>query len=239
MPAKIVCVGDINLLQNSCGVDRSWPSLLADSEQGRFEVQNLGVEDATVMHFVDDQSQILAQALESDAAFVIIMLGMYDGNASYDSVSFTNKLRDLVDRFQDMPSLPHVLLVTPPQLFVDGTRSKNGMALRSIIVNDLIPVDIASVARQEGASLLNLHEAYTAHSVDASTPDIACSGGTVLARYGHQLVYDIVLKEMRTVTGEFPARPPPHGSFPPSPPPDQHAHCSTRRLPLMNRSFRR
>ena len=60
-------------------------------------------------------------------------------------------MRTLIHQFQALPTLPHVVLMVPPPLFVDGASG-----LSADIVADRLPDAVIRLAHQYGCSLVDL-----------------------------------------------------------------------------------
>lgn len=157
-PVPVACVGDsitfgAGLAERDCN---SYPAQLQQLLGEEYEVQNFGVNGATVLkkgdypywHF--DQYK---RALAYQPQLVIIQLGSNDTKPVnwQHHVDFKSDYVDLVRSFQKLDSTPKVCVCLPPPVFPERWGLSDAM-----IRNEVIP-SVQAVAKETGAKCIDLH----------------------------------------------------------------------------------
>ncbi len=160
-PLRIACVGD-SITYGDKLADRetqSYPAALARRAGGRAVVGNFGVNGATTLPdpfraWLDTPAARAALAFDPGA--VVIMLGINDLLNHADRLDrYPAALRDVVGRFQALPSAPRLFLCTltpiaPPDAAAEANR----------IIRDVLNPAIRAVAAETGATVVDVSAAY-------------------------------------------------------------------------------
>ena len=160
-PLRVACVGD-SITYGDQIADRatqSYPAALARLAQGRFQVGNFGVNGATaIATFFRTWTDTLAcrQALDFAPDAVVVMLGINDLLGYRERLDdYPAALRDVVVRFQKLPSKPRLFLCTltpiaPPESAQDVNR----------LVRETMNPAIRAVAAETGAAVIDVSAVF-------------------------------------------------------------------------------
>jgi lysophospholipase L1-like esterase len=173
---RVACVGDS--ITYGAAVDKRdencYPAVLGRRLGGAYEVRNFGVSGATLLRKGDKpywKEKAFAQAGDFTPNIVIIKLGTNDTkpqNWKFKS-EFEADARALVQHFKTLPSKPKVFLALP----VAVVKSSFGIVEEGILAE--IPL-LIKVAREEGAVLIDLHQAVASKDLfvgDGVHPNVA------------------------------------------------------------------
>ena len=191
---RVATVGDsLTAAASRCNVNEPWPTLLG--KRGEYAVRNFafaGASEETTAEAYQRSDQLSSMAA-FNPEIVTVMLGTFDADrANWRQEDYMISMRTLIHQFQTLPTLPHVVLMVPPPLFVDGASG-----LSADIVADRLPDAVIRLAHQYGCSLVDLRTPFqrvlgadwvegTGHAFTVS-----CDG-CHLSAVGHQLVRDAV-----------------------------------------------
>ncbi len=158
--ARVACVGD-SITYGDKLADRatqSYPAILERLSQGRYTVGNFGVNATTALQTVR-RAWINTPAYREALAFapdiVVIMLGINDLAFPHLHARYAADLRNLVGRFQSLPSAPRVFLCTltpiaPAEQQMDANQT----------IRDAMNPAIRSVAVETEAAVIDLSAAF-------------------------------------------------------------------------------
>ncbi|MGA2387059.1 MAG: GDSL-type esterase/lipase family protein [Candidatus Bathyarchaeia archaeon] len=188
-PIRVACLGD----SLTCGT--AYPVDLWLMLGSNYVVGNFGINGATVF-LKSDNPYMTTPAYHVAKRFnpqiVIIMLGTNDANPALNESNavFISDYVQLVSAFQGLSSKPKVWIAEPPPIF-NNTAGLSGQ----YFVQNIIP-DIAQVANETGASLIDVYNPMLSHSAyfpDGVHPD--SDGSLAVAR----VIYDaLILKTAPT-----------------------------------------
>ena len=159
-PVRVACAGDsITYGDQIADRDRlSYPAALARLSGGRYLAANHGVNGATALRipfraWLDTSAA--RDALSSSPSAVVLMLGIND--LAFPSLrhQFPADLREIVRRFQSLPSNPRVFLCTLTPIAPEDRQAQANRAIRE----EMNPA-IRSVAAQTGAALVDVSAAF-------------------------------------------------------------------------------
>ena len=160
VPARVACVGD-SITFGDRLADRetqSYPAVLQRLSGGRYAAGNFGVNGTTALQGTGrawtDTSACLA-ALASTPAMVVIMLGINDLAFPELYARYSSDLRELVMRFQNLPTAPRIFLCTLTPI---APAEQQTQANRTI--QDTMNPAIRSVAASTGAQVIDLSAVY-------------------------------------------------------------------------------
>ena len=160
-PLRVACVGDSITYGDK--IDdreiRSYPAALERLAQGRLQVGNYGVNGATALPTIFrawTDTLACRRALESAPGAVVVMLGINDLLGFRDRLDeYPAALRDVVARFQALPSKPRLFLCTltpiaPPEAAQDVNR----------LIRETMNPAIRAVAAETGAAVVDVSAVF-------------------------------------------------------------------------------
>lgn len=159
-PLRVACVGD-SITYGDKLEDRdtqAYPAVLQQLSRGRFAVSNFGVNGTTAMENTDrawSDTVACRDAIAFAPDRVVIMLGINDLAFPDQYVRYPADLRDLVVRFQALPSTPRIFLCTLTPIAPEEQQAE----VNRIIRDQMIPA-IRTVASETGATLIDLHAVF-------------------------------------------------------------------------------
>ena len=161
-PVRVACIGD-SITYGDQLADRdvqSYPAVLERLSQGRFVVGNFGVNGATALPDIPFRSWIDTAACRDALAFApdvaVVMLGINDLLGCREQLDrFPAALREIVARFQALPSAPHVFLCTLTPLAPPDQAQDVNQAIR-----DAMNPAICAVAAETGAAVVDVAAAF-------------------------------------------------------------------------------
>jgi lysophospholipase L1-like esterase len=157
---RVACVGD-SITYGDKLADRatqSYPAVLERLSQGRFTTGNFGVNGATALKILFrtwTDTPACRDALAFKPGCVVIMLGINDLAFPDLLGQYSAALRNIVTRFQTLPSTPRIFLCTLTPIAPEDRQAQANQAIRST----MIPA-IRAIAAQTGATLIDIHAAF-------------------------------------------------------------------------------
>ena len=160
-PRRVACIGD-SITYGDRLADRgvqSYPAVLERLSQGRFAVGNFGVNGATALDVpfrAWRDAPACREAIDFNPDVAVVMLGINDLLGFRERLDeYPAALRDVVSRFQALPSAPRVLLCTltpiaPPEQAQDVNRA----------IRDTLNPAIRAVAAETGAAIVDVSAIY-------------------------------------------------------------------------------
>ena len=159
-PLRVACVGD-SITFGDRIADRaaqSYPAVLQQLSAGRYLTGNFGVNGATALQgtgrcWLDTGAYREALVFAPDR--VVVMLGINDLAFPEFQPRFPDNLRDIVTRFQQLPSAPRVFLCTltpiaPPESQVQANHA----------IQERMNPAIRSVAAETGSQVIDVSAVY-------------------------------------------------------------------------------
>ncbi|MDR3606226.1 MAG: GDSL-type esterase/lipase family protein [Oligoflexia bacterium] len=155
---KVACLGDSITFGAGLDPADSYPRQLGQLLGPKWEVTNFGHVGATLMNNGDlpyRKTPEFKAALASEPDVVIIMLGTNDTKPqNWDRHDrFEKDYRDLVTKFESLPTKPKVWLVHPCPVM-----GKNVYNIRNAPLSMEIPI-IDRIAAELDASIINIYDA--------------------------------------------------------------------------------
>jgi lysophospholipase L1-like esterase len=161
-PVRVECVGDSITQGVGAESGKSYPSQLQALLGDGWQVKNFGVSGRTLLRKGDFpywKENAFRDAQEFQPNVVVIMLGTNDTKPQnwqfHDQ--FRDDYRDLVKIFRALPSKPRVFVCRPCPVPEPGNFGINEANVRREI-----PI-IDRVAREEGATVIDMHAALESH----------------------------------------------------------------------------
>ncbi|WP_316821361.1 GDSL-type esterase/lipase family protein [Pedobacter gandavensis] len=159
---RIVCVGN-SITYGSGLKDRSresYPAQLQALLGAQYEVLNYGLSGATMLKNGNKpywRSQEYQQVLKSNPDLVFIKLGTNDSKQinRAEMGSFVADYKDMVHRFQELPTKPKVVLLLPLKAFSDTKFGISGTYLK-----DSLLAMVQKVAYDEQLELIDLYALF-------------------------------------------------------------------------------
>jgi len=179
-PVRVACVGD-SITQGAHSTE-PYPAQLQKLLGDGYVVKNFGVGGRTLLKEGDHpywKEKAYTDATAFQPNIVVIMLGTNDTkpqNWKFKD-SFAAELKELVESFKNLDTKPAIFLCRPPPVFGPGNYGINEPNLQV-----LIPV-IDEVAKDEGATVLDMHAALLPHpetEADRIHPNAA--GDAIMAK---------------------------------------------------------
>lgn len=159
-PLRVACVGD-SITYGDQLADRdaqSYPAVLQRLSQGRLVAGNFGVNGATALAIpLRAWTDTLAcrDALAFQPDLVVAMLGINDLAYPDQLARYPDALREIVVRFQALPSSPRVFLCTLTPI----APAEQQADVNRVIQDTMIPA-IRAVAAETGAVLVDIAAVY-------------------------------------------------------------------------------
>lgn len=159
-PVRVACLGD-SITFGDRLPDRSaqsYPAVLSRLAQGRVATGNFGVNGATALDIpfrAWSDTRACQNALAFKPDIVVVMLGINDLAFPDRYARYPAALRDIVVRFQSLPSSPRVFLCTPTPIAPAEEQSQANRAIQDV----LIPA-IRAVAAETDAQLIDIHAVF-------------------------------------------------------------------------------
>lgn len=165
-----------------------YPAQLGRLLGDRYNVMNFGVSSSTMLRNGDFSYWTkgrLDEALKSEPDIVLIDLGGNDSKSINRDLlgEYVADACDMVALFQQLPTRPRVILMTP---VVSFDMNPNGI-YDPVIVNDVIP-QVIIAAEKSGAELLDMHPVLAEHPEllsDGVHPNTIGSAMMACAIYGY------------------------------------------------------
>ncbi len=160
-PLRVACVGDSITYGDQLDdrATQSYPAVLERLSQGRYVTGNFGVNGATALRHIFfrtwTDTYVCRKALAFQPDIVVVMFGINDSAFPDRYDQYPADLRDLVVRFQSLPSAPRVFLCTLTPIAPEEQQADVNRVLR----DTMIPA-IRDVAAETGAFLIDIHAAF-------------------------------------------------------------------------------
>ncbi len=168
---KIACVG--NSITFGYGIanreTNSYPAQLQALLGDEYEVQNFGISGATIFSYVKNKKNNRYQAsIDFNPDIVIIKLGTNDSKQAYTEQfnDFETNYKSLIKSYQDLPSSPRIILVTPVRCY----RTDEAAIYDPRIVKQIIPA-IERVAYDTRVEIIDGHSIFEEEVDEALMPD--------------------------------------------------------------------
>ena len=159
-PLRVACVGDSITFGDRIPKrdTHSYPAVLQRLSAGRYVAGNFGVNGATALQGTGRcwlDTGAAREALDFAPDRVVIMLGINDLAFPESQPRYPDNLRDIVARFQPLPSAPRVYLCTltpiaPPEAQAQVNRT----------IQERMNPAIRAVAAETGAQIIDLSVVY-------------------------------------------------------------------------------
>ena len=155
---KIICLGDSITYGHKLSdqARQSYPAQLSKQAHGRWHVLNFGINGATVLNKGDipiTAQKVYQRVMSSHPDVVVVMLGTNDTkNNNWQYLDeFVSDYTSLIEKIQDLPSSPHVIVCTVPPIFVDYPNGINAER------EDAINILVKKVATLTNADFLDIY----------------------------------------------------------------------------------
>jgi lysophospholipase L1-like esterase len=187
-PLRIACVGD-SITQGFRSTS-PYPAQLQTLLGEAYVVKNFGVGGRTLLKEGDLpywKEKAYADAKDFQPNIVVIMLGTNDTKAQNWKFEdkFAAEYKELVESFKSLDSKPLIFVCRPPPVVGRGNFGINEPNLLA-----LFPI-IDEVAKDEGATVLDMHEALKDHAdTETDTVHPSAAGDAIIAK----VVADAVIK---------------------------------------------
>ncbi|HAL92789.1 MAG TPA: hypothetical protein DCM68_07180 [Verrucomicrobia bacterium] len=160
-PLRVACVGD-SITYGDQLADRdaqSYPAVLQRLSQGRYVTGNFGVNASTALKNIFLRSwtgtRACRKALAFDPDLVVIMLGINDLAFPDRYTQYPGDLRDIVARFQALPSAPRVFLCTLTPIAPEAEQTQANRTIR-----ETMNPAIRAVAAETGAQVIDISAVF-------------------------------------------------------------------------------
>jgi len=157
---EIICLGDSITYGYKLAdqARQSYPAQLSKQAHGRWHVLNFGVNGATVISKGDipiTAQKVYQRVIRSRPDVVVVMLGTNDtkNNNWIYLDEFVNDYTSLIERIQDLPSNPHVIVCSVPPIFIDYPNGIN--AEREDAINILVK-KVATITKADFLDIYTL-----------------------------------------------------------------------------------
>ena len=162
---RVACIGDsitwgFTLLNPW---KQSYPALLQEMLGEGYEVRNFGYNDAAVSFFADTPYAsrfVYRKSLAWNPDIVIVMLGTNDTKkANWDPEVFRRDYRQIVESYQELPSIPRIVLVAPIRIFL--LKGLHLLGLYPETMEEGVRPAIREIAADMGLELIDLKDLFT------------------------------------------------------------------------------
>ncbi len=174
----VACIGDS--ITNGDWIPncfaRSYPSVLQKLLGKDYQVENYGLNDRTVMRISMVPFTYEPECIRSRQylpEIVIILLGSNDSRSQnwVNKQEFKEEYRRLVQKYQELPENPRIILCTPPRVFQIGIPELIKPEILSIVAEA-----VRETAAELSLELVDLQEASrdwnTLYALDGLHPDV-------------------------------------------------------------------
>jgi len=161
-PLRVACVGDSITYGDKIFFRsfRSYPAVLQKLSNGRLITGNFGVNAKTALDIPGQawtQTSACGRALLFQPDVVVIMLGINDLFFSNLYGQYPEALRNIVERFQALPTSPRLFLCTLTPLAPAESQAEANRIIRTFF-----NPAIRQVAAQTDAAVIDLHSVFPA-----------------------------------------------------------------------------
>lgn len=166
---RIACVGDsITYGAMIRGRSRNcYPAQLQNMLGEKYSVRNFGVNGRTMQKASDApywQHRNFSLSAEFNPDVVLIMLGTNDSKAhNWRNIdAYVNDCREMLRRYQSLPSNPVVYLMTPPTEFVEKNKIVVNYDMSNEIIDEIAGA-IKILAEKENIKVIDINTATASH----------------------------------------------------------------------------
>lgn len=194
---KVACVG--NSITYGSGVlnreKNSYPAQLGAMLGENYEVRNFGVSGSTLLTKGDNpyvRTSDYQKVLEYQPDIVTIKLGTNDSKLRNRGAlrEFKENYKDLLKSFQQLPSCPRIILLTPIPAFTDPKDTVN--ITDAVIAGRIIPL-LEEIALETGLEIVHLYPLfpkYEWHLVPDRIHPSAIGAGIITRRLYEQIKFE-------------------------------------------------
>ncbi len=165
VPTKkhIACIGDS--ITFGAGVNgktnQTWEYFLNEIIGADYQVINYGISGRTLQNEGDypyKNDKFYKESLDCRADTYIIMLGTNDAKPyNWNEKRYKDQLDFFCKEYINLDNHPRVILMTPPQCYVDPTIGKVGFDINAEIIDNQIVDIVKQVAIDNGIHIIDLH----------------------------------------------------------------------------------
>jgi hypothetical protein len=162
---RVACIGETHT--DMTKYDRELMKLLnADKPAVPYEVKNFGVPDSTIVQTEKPWKKTAkaGPAKEFQPNIVFFFFGTQDcqkGKNLNANATFTEEYEKLIKEYTDLPTKPKIFIIIPPAIVDGGNWGMTDENFQQKIVPQ-----IKTVAKETGATLIDLGPAYEGKSKD-------------------------------------------------------------------------
>ena len=166
---RIACVGD-SITYGATIRDKShdsYPAQLATMLGRKYSVKNFGASGYTLQESCDrpyTSHKRYKKSLDFKPDVVLIMLGTND-TKPYNWISteaFQDDYRQLILSYQELPSRPDVILMTPASVFPENFNPAKPYKIRAGVAGEAAKA-VRELAKELGLPFIDIHEVTASH----------------------------------------------------------------------------
>lgn len=166
---RIACVGD-SITYGATIRDKShdsYPAQLGTMLGRKYSVKNFGVSGYTLQESCDrpyTSHKRYKKSLDFKPDVVLIMLGTND-TKPYNWISteaFQDDYRQLILSYQELPSRPDVILMTPASVFPENFNPAKPYKIRAGVAGEAAKA-VRELAKELGLPFIDIHEVTASH----------------------------------------------------------------------------
>ena len=166
---RIACVGD-SITYGATIRDKShdsYPAQLGTMLGRKYSVKNFGASGYTLQESCDrpyTSHKRYKKSLDFKPDVVLIMLGTND-TKPYNWISteaFQDDYRQLILSYQELPSRPYVILMTPASLFPENFNPAKPFKIRAGVAGEAAKA-VRELAKELGLPFIDIHEVTASH----------------------------------------------------------------------------
>ena len=166
---RIACVGD-SITYGATIRDKShdsYPAQLGTMLGRKYSVKNFGASGYTLQESCDrpyTSHKRYKKSLDFKPDVVLIMLGTND-TKPYNWISteaFQDDYRQLILSYQELPSRPDVILMTPASVFPENFNPAKPYKIRSGVAGEAAKA-VRELAKELGLPFIDIHEVTASH----------------------------------------------------------------------------
>ena len=166
---RIACVGD-SITYGATIRDKShdsYPAQLGTMLGRKYSVKNFGASGYTLQESCDrpyTSHKRYKKSLDFKPDVVLIMLGTND-TKPYNWISteaFQDDYRQLILSYQELPSRPDVILITPASVFPENFNPAKPYKIRAGVAGEAAKA-VRELAKELGLPFIDIHEVTASH----------------------------------------------------------------------------
>ena len=166
---RIACVGD-SITYGATIRDKShdsYPAQLGTMRGRKYSVKNFGASGYTLQESCDrpyTSHKRYKKSLDFKPDVVLIMLGTND-TKPYNWISteaFQDDYRQLILSYQELPSRPDVILMTPASVFPENFNPAKPYKIRAGVAGEAAKA-VRELAKELGLPFIDIHEVTASH----------------------------------------------------------------------------